>query len=244
MSRTISIFYQSIKLSLSSKYLYIAPISGIAVTLFLSIAAYRYPGDIAVSSAEYAIGKGIELTNFLACLLAVFVASGSSQSVYELELTKPIPRWKYFLFQTLGEIVFPVATVVSVMLGIQLYLFSKGEPFYHEILVAIGLITIAIVAIVGLIKVLSLVVEGMPALAFGLAAVLFSTQAFRGALARLDFPWDVLLYMLPDLQTPQLIASFYLHGMDIEWKYLLEPAVYAVISFLVAIVIFERKDFC
>lgn len=242
MSRAISIFYQSIKLSLSSKYLYIAPISGIAVTLFLSIAAYRYPGDIAVSSAEYAIGKGIELTNFLACLLAVFVASGSSQSVYELELTKPIPRWKYFLFQTLGETVFPLATVVSIMLGIQLYLFSEGEPFYKEIIIAIVLITIAIVAIIGFIKVLSLIIDNLPALAFGLATVMFSTQAFRGTLVRLDFPWDVLLYMIPDLQTPQLIASFYLHGMDIEWKYLLSPVAYATISFLVAIVIFERKD--
>ena len=242
MSRTISIFYQSIKLSLSSKYLYIAPISGIAVTLFLSIAAYRYPGDIAVSSAEYAIEKGIELANFFGCLLSVFVASGSSQSVYELELTKPIPRWKYFLFQTLGEIVFPLGTVVSIMLGIQLYLFSKGEPFYKEIIIVIVLITIAIVAIIGFIKVLSLILDDLPALAFGLTVVLFSTQAFRGALARLCFPWDVLLYMIPDLQTPQLIASFYLHGMDIEWKYLLGPVAYAIISFLVAIVIFERKD--
>jgi len=242
MSRAISIFYQSIKLSLSSKYLYIAPISGIAVTLFLSIAAYRYPGDLAVSPAKYAIGKGIELANFFGCLLSVFVASGSSQSVYELELTKPIPQWKYFLFQTLGEIVFPLGTVVSIMLGIQLYLFSKGEPFYKEIIIVIVLITIAIVAIIGFIKVLSLILDDLPALAFGLTVVLFSTQAFRGALARLYFPWDVLLYMLPDLQTPQLIASLYLHGMDIEWKYLLGPVAYAIISFLVAIVIFERKD--
>jgi len=30
--------------------------------------------------------------------------------------------------------------------------------------------------------------------------------------------------------------------MDIEWKYLLGPVAYAIISFLVAIVIFERKD--
>jgi hypothetical protein len=228
-----------------SRFLYIVPVCGVGISILLTLYAYTYPEDLSTSPEEYAIKNGIILGNFFGCFLAVFVANKSlkeTKSIGELELTKPVTRGKYFLFQTVGETIFPLAVVSSILLGTQLYLLFRGERFSYEIFVAIALLGTAVIATTGLIKVLSLLVDTLPALGLGIATVIFSLQAFRGTLARVTFPLDGILYLLPDLQTPQHIALNIFYRAPIEWKYLVGPITYIFASLILATVILGHKD--
>ena|GEM_PF-2106888 len=244
MCRFIRIFYRSLQSTATSKYLYIIPVTGIFFAFFLSVGSYQYPGDTGLPPAESSIRYSITMANFLCCIMVIFVGieSHTVKSTHELELTKPVQRWQYFLSQALGEIVLPVVTATAILFGVQLYLLLKGEPFYTVTILSVGLLTTGIVALLGFVKVISLVIDHVAALALSFLVVLFSTQGFRGALLKMGSS-GVFLYVLPDLQTPQLIALKLLLEMNVEWKYFLGVLFYAVVTMGVAIYIFERKDF-
>jgi hypothetical protein len=141
----------------------------------------------------------------------------------------------------MGEIILPVATASAILLGVQLYLLLKGEPFHTEIVLFVTLLTTGMVALLGFVKVVSLVIDPVIALASSFLVVLFSTQGFRGALLRMG-SFRFFLYALPDLQTPQLTALKLLLDMNVECKYFCGVVSYAIVAMIVAICIFERKD--
>ncbi|MEA1994420.1 MAG: hypothetical protein U9N35_08560 [Euryarchaeota archaeon] len=244
MRQTLSMIRTSLKESLSSRYIYLVLLVGIGISLLLAASAYEYPGQISVPPAQYATSKSIDIANFLGCVLAVFIASGSSgtKSLYEMELTKPIKRWWYLLSRVLSEVIFPLLIVAIILFSTQAYILLRGGKFHIEIFIVISLLSLAIMAVVGLIRVFSLFFGQMYSLGMGFVVVLFSDRAFRGALTKLDEPWGAFLYLFPDLQSPKLIASKVLYGIPVEWKYLLGPIIYIPVSLLIAVIIFQRKD--
>ena len=242
MRRFIRVFYRSFQSTATSHYLYMIPVTGILLAILLSIGSYQYPGDTGLPPAQSSIRYGITMANFLCCIMVVFTGVESyTGHIHELELTKPVPRWQYFVSQSMGEIILPVATAAAILAGVQLYLFLKGEPFYTEIILFMGLLTTGFAALLGFVKVMSLIIDHVAVLACSFLVVLFSTQGFRGALLKMG-SFRYFLYVMPDLQTPQLIAVKLLLDMDVEWEYFCGVFLYAVVAMGAAVYIFERKD--
>jgi hypothetical protein len=239
--KTLKIMHHSLKLILTSKYLYLLPATGIFVAIFLAASSYQYPGDISVSPSEYSMSNGIKLANFFGCITLVFISINPQNKSYELELTKPITRYQYLLSQILGEIILPILVAGAILSGVELYLLFKQEPFFTEIVLAISLLLVGFLALSGFLKVISFFADDVPTLICGFLVALFSTQGFRAALIRFE-SLGCVLYIIPDLQTPELISLKYLLHMSIEWKYFLGPGLYAIISLGIAMYLFNKKD--
>lgn len=99
MHRFIRICYRSLQSTATSKYLYIIPVTGIFLAIFLSVGSCQYPGDTGLPPAESSIRYGITMADFLFCIMVIFIGieSHTVKSIHELELTKLVQRWQYFL---------------------------------------------------------------------------------------------------------------------------------------------------